>query len=71
MEYADDVTWATTGNNIVDMIKEIVPPMFKEAAFHVNHTNTEEYAVPFPPRTPVLTEHSYTKHPAQRSMEEM
>ena len=64
-KYADDVTWATTENNIIDVIKETVPPMLKEADLEVNHTKTEEYGVPFPPRTPVLTEYSYTKHPAK------
>jgi hypothetical protein len=62
-KYADDITYATTSENIIKTIKESVPPMLTKADLQVNHGKTEEYTIPLPERTNVLNEHSYSKHP--------
>ena len=64
-EYADDITLATTDSNVIEMVKDSVPNMLKEANLHVNKSKTEEYAIPYHPRNHVLYEHNYSKHPEQ------
>ena len=62
-KYADDITWASNDTKVIEMVKETVPPMLREAHLKVNESKTEEYAIPLPKRNQILQEHSYTKHP--------
>jgi len=54
-------TW--TSEITLNTIKETVPPMLVKADLQVNNSKTEQYTVPIPERTPILIEHSYSKHP--------
>ena len=64
-KYADDITWASNDVKVIEMIKETVPQMLKDAQLIVNESKTEEYAAPVPKRNQILKEHSYTKHPLE------
>jgi len=64
-KYADDITWASNDEKVIEMVKKTVPPMLKEAKLKVNDSKTETYAAPQPARKNILKEHSYSKHPEE------
>ena len=64
-KYADDTTWVSNNPEIIRSIKENIPPMLKNYNLQVNASKTEEYAVPFPPRCSITSEHNYSKPPDQ------
>ena len=45
MEYADDMTEATTNKNIIDHVKTSIAPVLKKRGLEINEDKTEEYTV--------------------------
>ena len=47
MEYADDMTEATTDKKVIEHIKNTIPPILEERGLKINMSKTEEYTVKY------------------------
>ena len=47
MEYADDITIATTDKKVIERIKEKIPPSLQKRGLMINMSKTEEYTVKY------------------------
>ena len=47
MEYADDITIATTDKKVIEHIKEKIPPSLQKRGLMINMSKTEEYTVKY------------------------
>ena len=47
MEYADDITIATTDKKVIEYIKEKIPPILQKRGLMINMSKTEEYTVKY------------------------
>ena len=47
MEYADDITIATTDKKVIERIKEKIPPRLQKRGLMINMSKTEEYTVKY------------------------
>ena len=56
-KYADDITFVTTSKEMINKIKETIPPQLKKYNLMVNETKTEQYQIPRPHPDPLPLEH--------------
>ena len=47
MEYADDITIATTDKKVIECIKENIPPSLQKRGLMINMSKTEEYTIKY------------------------
>ena len=52
-KYADDITFVTTSKEMINKIKETIPPQLKKYNLMVNETKTEQYQIPRPHPDPL------------------
>ena len=51
-KYADDITYASTNQQIINQLEEKIPKLLKEYNLQINTDKTEKFTIPKPPAPP-------------------